>query len=216
MTEPLRGPLRLNPRYVMRRLGRRLEGSYDPAHPTGDYALLHLVNTDQTSKVHEILADPKLLPGVGQDLIDFTAAYYEKAHSESDDEVRYQIRVPKAVWHRYAKRAREEHRKIRTLLTEAVIAHDERIQEAKEGQASTARQLEILLKQQRETQARLAKQVEQLGEKPSAAALPKGVSELLQHAVRQGTALAALLMIMNSQGWIDDRLSAQLKRDKWI
>lgn len=209
---------RLNPRHVRAKLGRSLAGIYDPIKPTGEYAFLHLINTGQIERAREILEDPTQMPDIGRDLLAFAARQLGSIDQEQDEDSKnYQVRVPKAVWHRYAKRAREEHRTIRAVLSEAVVAHDERIAEATKGQVSATRALQAVVKDVREVSARLTQQAEgDGGLAPAVSALSRAVGGLEQHLLRQGTGLAAMLMIMDRKGWIEDRLAGQLRRDKWL
>jgi hypothetical protein len=165
----------------------------------------------------EALADRALRP----DFVSVMRSEIERLRHEGDDLMRYSVKIPKAVWHRYAQRARTEHRRISALLMEAVVAQDERIERSRAAESAGARTLDELLRDQRDLMSKLGRQVERLeraGTKAPAAEDPVlgRVSSLEQHARAQGTALAALLMIMDARKWIPKPLAEQLRKERWL
>ena len=207
---------RLDPRDVGYRLGRELQGSSEPGKMTGEFAVLELVNTDQLDRAMAAVSAPSLRP-------DFAAAVraeIDRLQDQSTSFVRRNVDIPKAVWDRYAQRARIEHRRTRSLIAEALIAHDERIERSKAGEVPGARALEELLREQREISTRLARQVERLEKsghaQPDAGVPVRGIEELKEHARLHGMALAAILSVLNDRGWVRKNLADRLRKERWL
>lgn len=202
--------LRLNAAYVAARLGRPLRGSVDHLRRTGEHALLDLVNTASPEDARRAIAGATPGTDVGLDFLAFLADYIETLEAYGAADKRYPIDIPMKVWHEYARRAREEHRPIRVLLTEALVAHAERIRQAKEGEAGATRLLQVAQRELREQLARLG----QFAERAEGNAVD--VTRLTGQISHHGAALTAILMSLDDQRKLSPRAIELLKKKGWM
>ena len=118
----------LDPNTVARRLRRPLAGDSSAEQPTDEYLLLHLLNSAQSDHLEELLVHSEDYPRIGRDLITLVRNRLRRGGGEGDrPPIEYSVPVPAPVWDRYAQRAREGHRRIDSVLVDALLRGDHRL-----------------------------------------------------------------------------------------
>jgi hypothetical protein len=202
--------LRLDSRQVAGRLGRPLRGSRESGKETGEYALLRVVNEAEPAKARETIAAAEPTLEVGLDFLALVNDFLDKLQAESEATKTHPVEIPKAVWNEYAQRAREEHRPIRVLLTEGLVAHAENVRRAKEGEARATRLFQVAERGFREQLALFR----ELTEKAAANAVD--VSRVRDQLDHNGVALTAILMTLHDQKKLSSRAVELLRKKRWM
>jgi hypothetical protein len=211
--------LLLDPNTVARRLRRPLVG--DQSLLTDEYLLLHFLNADQRERLEEVLGHPEAYPRIGGDLLALVRNRLRRADREGErPPVEYCIPVPAPLWDRYAQRAREGHRRIDSVLVDALIRDDDRLRQD-QHEAIDAR--EAFRKQAAELSGRLASLQTTLDSHQTRTAplarelkLEAAFEELGRATAAQGFALACVLRVLYEKGWVAEPLVLALRTRGWL
>jgi hypothetical protein len=210
----------LSPSALRLKLRRELRGSADPNQSNGEHLLVQLVNRGEHQKARELLTQPDA--AIGPDLAACVKPLLDGPESEGRRDKPYMVPWPPDVWDFYAQQAREQGLSIRAALIDAVRRDRDRILRARRDAAEPRAPVLDAMRALRDhvdalrqaVEARAAAQA--AGPPHDVRVLTEGVDELKEHARQQGTALAAMLMVLDAKGWIPKRLAEQLRKQKWL
>jgi hypothetical protein len=202
---------------VARRLGRTLTG--EPSPPSDEYFLLHLLNSAQRDQLEDLLARSDANPRIGNDLVSLVR---NRLRRESQEEARppveHSIAVPALVWERYAQRAREGHRRVDSVLVDALLRDDERLcqgqQEASDARNAFCDQVAELGGQLMAVKAALEGWQGGAGHLESERNAALG--EIGRNVAAQAFAIAAVLKVLYDKGWVTRPLLTALKARGWL
>jgi hypothetical protein len=209
----------LDPKTAARRLRRPLVG--DSANPTDEYLALHLLNSAQHHPLEQLLTGPEANRRIGADLIALVRNRLRRRQDRERPPVEYSIPIPGPLWDRYAGRARDSHRRVSSVLVDALLRDDHRLCQGEED-ALDAR--ETFRSQARELIAQLVAARAALADHQARTQLDRerlqkleaAVEDLGRHVATQGFALAALLTVLHDKGWVAKPLATALKGRGWL